>query len=307
MKKLCWIIALNMMVFVANAQTAGVIKITGTKFPFEVMQQWIDAYSKTHPGVQFRLSKSIPLDSADLLIAAHAFYEGELNEDAQVIALNRYAQLPIANIHRKDLAALQSRGFTTADLKTIYFDQSDEFKTDALNQPVHVYGRDKKVCASRSFAENVTGNQWGVAGTLVNGDDRALSAAVKNDVYGISYNNLGLIYDLKTRKVVDSIAVIPIDLNENGKIDNDEKIYATLDDVLGYLSASANNSIPQENVNLVINRKTINRNALDFVEWILTEGQQYNHGYGFLDLDKKVVAQQQQVLNGLIKDNALVK
>jgi hypothetical protein len=39
-----------------------------------------------------------------------------------------------------------------------------------------------------------------------------LSAAVKNDVNGISYNNLALIYDLQTRKVADSIAVIPVDL-----------------------------------------------------------------------------------------------
>jgi hypothetical protein len=46
---------------------------------------------------------------------------------------------------------------------------------------------------------------------------------------------------------------------------------------------------------------------LDFVEWILREGQQYNRGYGFLNLDKTVVLQQQQLLNSLIKDNALVK
>jgi phosphate transport system substrate-binding protein len=307
MKNICLLIVLIGALTTANAQTTAVIKITGTKFPFYIMQQWIDVYGKTHPGVQFQLSKSIPLDSADLLIAAHAFNPGELREDEVVIALNRYAQLPIANIYRKDIAALQLRGFTTSDLKAVYFEQSDENKTDGLNEPVHVYGRDKKVCASRSFAENITGNQWSVAGTLVNGDDRALSAAVKNDVHGISYNNLGLIYDLKTRMVVDSIAVIPIDLNENGKIDDNEKIYATLDDVLGYLSTSSGNIIPQENVNIVINRKTISRNALDFVEWILTEGQRYNHSYGFLDLDKTVVKQQQQLLNGLTKDNASLK
>jgi len=146
-----------------------------------------------------------------------------------------------------------------------------------------------------------------VAGTLVNGDDRALSAAVKNDVTGVSYNNLGLIYNLQTRKVADSIAIIPIDLNENGRIDDNEKIYATLDDVLNYLSTSSANIIPQDNVNIVINRKTISRNALEFIGWIITQGQQFNQSYGFLSLDKTVVIQQQQLLNSLAKDNALVK
>ena len=292
---------LNVMINIVHAQSS-IIKITGTKFPFEIMRQWINAYSKTHPGIEFQLRKSIPPDSADLMIAAHAFIPGELNEDAVVIALNRYAQLPIVNSKRGDLKALQQKGFTREDLKNVYFN-TDNNSPEFFN----VYRRDKKVCASRSFAENVTGAQLDVAGALVNGDDRALSAAVKNDVNGISYNNLALIYDLQTRKVADSIAIIPIDLNENGKIDENEKIYETLDDVLTYLSTSPKNIIPQDNVNIVINRRTVSRNALDFIEWILTQGEQYNRNYGFLSLDKTVVLQQQQLLSSLIKDNALVK
>ena len=220
--------------------------------------------------------------------------------------MNRYAQLPIANSNRKDLQALQQKGFTQQDIKNIYFN-AQQNKTDGLSEPVTIYRRDKKVCASRSFAENVTGNQLDVAGTLVNGDDRALSAAVKNDVNGISYNNLGLIYNLKTRKVADSIAIIPIDLNENGIIDSNEKIYTTLDDVLNFLSTSNNNSIPQDNVNVVINKKTISKNAVDFLNWIITQGQQYNRAYGFLSLDKTVIVGEQKLLNSLVNDNALVK
>ena len=146
-------------------------------------------------------------------------------------------------------------------------------------------------------------SQLDIAGTLVNGDDRALSAAVKNDVNGISYNNLGLIYNLKTRKVADSIAIIPIDLNENGKIDANENIYATLDDVLNFLSTSNNNIIPQDNVNIVINKKTISKNSIDFLNWIITKGQQYNRAYGFLNLDKTVVDQDQLLLALILKSN----
>jgi len=306
MKKIFLPAVLNMMLIASNAQTINVIKITGTKFPFDLMQCWIDVYSKTHPGIQFQLSKAIPLDSADLMIAAHGFRPGELKDGEVAIALTRYAQLPIANSNRGDLKTLQQKGFTQQDLKNIYFNVQQN-KTDGLNEPVTIYRRDKNVCASRSFAENVAGNQLDVAGNLVNGDDRALSNAVKNDVNGISYNNLGLIYNLKTRKVVDSIAVIPIDLNGNGKIDADENIYATLDDVLNFLSTPNNSGIPQDNVNIVINKNTINKNGLNFLSWIITQGQQYNRSYGFFDLDKTVVLQEQKLLSTLNNDNALVK
>jgi phosphate transport system substrate-binding protein len=306
MKKTISFFALIAISAITVAQPVEIIKITGTKFPFEIMQQWIDAYSKTHSGVQFQLSKAIPLDSADLMIAAHGFRPGELKDDQVLISLNRYAQLPIANSNRSDLKTLQQKGFTQQDLKNIYFN-AQQNKTDGLNEPVTIYRREKNVCASRSFAENVTGKQLDVAGELVNGDDRALSNAVKNDVNGISYNNLGLIYDLKTRRVADSIAVIPIDLNENGKIDADENIYATLDDVLNFLSASTNNIIPQDNVNIVINKTTISKPALDFLNWIITQGQQYDRAFGFLDLDRTVVLQEQKLINNLINDNALIK
>jgi phosphate transport system substrate-binding protein len=304
MKRIISLMLLMVLTVFVHAQSP-VIKITGTKFPFEIMQRWIDAYTQSHPNVKFQLSKAIPVDSAELFIAAHAFRQGELKDNEVLISLNHYAQLPIANIKRKDLQALQQKGFTQQDLQNIYFNAQN--KTDGLSEPVTVYRRDKKVCASRSFSENVTGKQLDVAGELVNGDDRALSAAVKNDVNGISYNNLSLIYNLKTRKVADSIAVIPIDLNGNGKIDADENIYATLDDVLNFLSASNNNIIPQDNVNIVINKTTVSKNALDFISWIITQGQQYNQSSGFLSLDKTVVLQEQKLLSSLANDNALVK
>jgi phosphate transport system substrate-binding protein len=107
----------------------------------------------------------------------------------------------------------------------------------------------------RSFTESIIGKQATMYGTSVTGDDRALSVAVKNDLTGISYNNLGLVYNITTRKVADSIAIIPIDLNENGTIDNNENNYATLDNLLDFIDKTNNNKIPQEYVNVVFNKK----------------------------------------------------
>ena len=307
MKKMLWFFFCHLILMVAHAQTnQNVIRITGTKFPFDIMQQWIDVYSKTHPQIQFQLSKAIPVDSADLLIAAHSFREGELKEDQLKISLNRYAQLPVVNSNRSDLKALQAKGFTKEDLQDVYFKRSQQ-KNDIFHTAANVYRRDKNVCASRSFSENITGIQSDVAGTLVNGDDQALLASVKKDVNGISYNNLGFVYNLKTRKVADSIAVIPIDLNENGKIDANENTYGNLDDVLNYLSKTKDKNIPQDDVNIVINKNKISKEAVDFLSWIISQGQQYNHSFGFLNLDKSVVEKEQQVLQGLATETVKTK
>ncbi len=306
MKRIIGLTLLNLILITAKAQTNDVIKITGTKFPFDIMQQWIDAYSKTHPGALFSLSKTIPTDSADLLIAAHGFRPGELTDDQVSIAVNQYAQLPVVNDHRADLKALQTKGFTKEDLQDIYFQQKAN-KQDHFNTKTNVYKREKNVCASRSFAENVTGTQSDVAGVNVNGDDKALLDAVKKDVNGISYNNLGLVYDINTRKVADSIAIIPMDLNGNGKIDANENIYRTLDDVLNYLSKNSSTLIPQDNVNIVISKSTFKPEALRFLNWILTQGQSYNLHFGFMNLKQEIVARGQQTINNLLKETAKAK
>ena len=218
------------------------------------------------------------------------------------MAVNRYAQLPIVNSNRVDLKHLQQKGFTQQDLKNIFFTDKEN-KTDVFSNPFTIYKRNKKVCASRSFAENVTGLQQEIYGVGVTGDDRSLSAAVRNDLTGISYNNLGFVYNIQTRKVADSIAVIPIDINENGVIDRNEKNYATLDNVLDFIYQTKSTKIPQENVNVVFSNNISNKAAIDFLKWIITEGQQYNRAYGFLNLDKSVAVKEQVFLNIILKDN----
>ncbi len=278
-----------------NAQgRQPIIRITGTKFPFGIMQKWIDVYTQLHPGIAVALSKDISTDSAELLIAAHSFRANELPPGKQYIAVARYAQLPIVNSSYPDLAALQQKGFTPADLKRTFF-------TATTNNAAsfNVYRRDKNVCASRSFSEKVTGRQQDITGTMVNGDDRALSAAVKGDIHGISYNNLGLVYDLKTRKVADSIAIIPIDLDENGHIDGGENFYGTLDDILKFLREDGSELIPQDDVNIVFNTATVSKEALGFLQWIITSGQEFNNAYGLLKLNATVSADQQARIEAL--------
>ncbi|WP_018614727.1 hypothetical protein [Segetibacter koreensis] len=72
MKRFFLLTACSAMLLTSRAQTKDVIRITGTRFPFEIVQKWIEVYRQTHPNVQFQLSKSVPADSADLIIAAHA-------------------------------------------------------------------------------------------------------------------------------------------------------------------------------------------------------------------------------------------
>ncbi|WP_418868718.1 hypothetical protein [Segatella hominis] len=45
-------------------------------------------------------------------------------------------------------------------------------------------------------------------------------------------NNISYAYHDKTHKPTKGIAIVPIDVNGNGKLDEEEKFYGTLDELM---------------------------------------------------------------------------
>jgi phosphate transport system substrate-binding protein len=242
------------------------------------------------------VSSGIPADSADIIIASHSLRAGDVKEGREAIAVSRYVQLPVISSRRSDVAALQAKGFNDAAFREVYFSDSSIAGSAAGNYHFAVYKREKPACASIAFANHFGSEQRDIKGIGVAGDDRDLLAAVKKDTNGISYNNLGFIYDVKTRKVVDSIAVIPIDLNGNGRTDADEYIYGTLDEVLAFVEKTHHPRILIENVNVLFRTGNPDKDVYQFLKWTLTAGQAFNHEYGFINIDKGVALTGDQLL-----------
>ena len=116
--------------------------------------------------------------------------------------------------------------------------------------------------------------------------DPGLAETVRRDPLGIGFNNIGYVYDAKSRKQVEGLLIIPIDLNENGKIDPEESFYSTLDEVTRAIAAGVYPSPPARELNLVTLRefKGVTR---EFVRWILTEGQRYAPEGGYVPLSEE--------------------
>ena len=282
MKKI--IISLLGLVLTVNlsAQTTT-IRIAGTRLTYPLFQKWIDEYMKENPSIHFILNSKQPADSVDISIVSHILAPKDIKLGKTELVVSRYVQLAVVNSNRPDVEELQAKGFDNTQFKKIYF--GDNVNTSLASDAIFtVYKRKQPACASQSFANHFGSQQNDIKGIGVVGDDKDLLSAVKQDKNGISYNNLGFIYDLRTRKLVDSIAIVPIDFNENGRIDKDENIYGSLDYVIGYAEKTNNPKLLIENVHVLFNKENTKKEVTSFLQWVLTEGQKYNHAYGFLNL-----------------------
>src|SRR5690606_10119401 len=100
--------------------------------------------------------------------------------------------------------------------------------TDATD-PITVYTRSDAAGAAEVWAKYMGGSvQEDLKGTAVNGDP-GLAEAVRQDALGIGYNNIGFAYNLETGAQLDGLVVIPLDLNGDGTIGDDESFYDTKD------------------------------------------------------------------------------
>ena len=159
---------------------------------------------------------------------------------------------------------------------------------------MQVYTRSDSCGAAETWAQYLEGKtQEDLKGVGVYGDP-GLAEAVRKDAHGIGYNNLNYAYDAKTGLPLSGLRILPIDLNENGKIDPEE-ILDTKEKALRAVNSGLYPSPPARDLYLVA-KESFRGPARDFVRWILTDGQKYVHEMGYIPLTP---AQIQKALEAL--------
>ena len=160
-----------------------------------------------------------------------------------------------------------------------------------VSVPIHVYTRSDAAGAAETWAKFFDKKQEDLLGVAVFGDP-GVAEAVKKDVTGIGYNNLAYLYDLKTRKPVAGIRALPIDVNGNGKIDGDENFYDSIDKLTKAIATGKYPSPPARNLGFLFKGKPIRPEGVEFVKFVLKDGQKFVEENGYIALSKQKIAEE---------------
>jgi phosphate transport system substrate-binding protein len=160
-----------------------------------------------------------------------------------------------------------------------------------ITLPIHVYTRSDAAGSSDTWAKFLgKKGQGDIKGTGVYGDP-GLVQALQNDPLGIGYNNLAYAYDNSTGMQVQGIRVVPIDFAKNGMISPSENFYGNKTALVQAIQSGNYPSPPAVNYYLVT-KNQFTGVTLDFVKWILTDGQSYVPTAGYVPLTGDVLSAQ---------------
>ena len=263
------------------------VVITGVRFAYPLVQKWIDDYNKENPEVQIIIESRGTADPAkyDILIEAYD-KDVELLKSREYVYVARYAILPVANASSSFAKTYSVKGVNNDLINQLYFHNifADTDKKRDIKEPFTIYTRLQKAGAPVTFAKYFGHEHKDIVGKSIAGSDEHLLKAILRDSTAVSYLPLTLAYDHSSKKPVDGLSILPVDLSGNGKINDDEKFYDNLDRVIDLLEQKSSkeiNNIPIEYLHMSVDGNG-SPEAISFLRWVIHNGQKDLHEFGYL-------------------------
>jgi phosphate transport system substrate-binding protein len=272
----------------------GTIRLSGAWALYPMAVKWAAVYEKDHPGVKVEVSAGgAGKGAADALsglvdvgMVSRDIQPAEMERGGLGIPVVKDAVVAVVNEANPVLHDLLAKGMKREAFVRLWMKGDlkkwGEAVGTAVAEPIHVFTRSDSCGAAETWAQYLGGKQEDLKGIGIYGDP-GIAEKVAGDKLGIGYNNLNFAYDPKTRKPIAGLVVVPIDVNDKGRIDEGERFYDTKDELLRAIADGRYPSPPARDLNFLTKGKPTGL-VRDFVAWVLTEGQKYADEVGYVPL-----------------------
>ena len=106
-------------------------------------------------------------------------------------------------------------------------------------------------------------------GAMLNSSEEMIDA-VQNDLFSVGFCNMSGLLDPETNDFYSKVQVVPIDKNQNGRIDNFEDIYAGKNDFIHGVWIGKFPKTLCTGIYAVAPAQPTDKNELAFLEWIIS-------------------------------------
>jgi phosphate transport system substrate-binding protein len=279
----------------APTALSGTISVSGAFALYPMMTVWAEEFSNIHPDVEFDVQgggagkgmTDTIAGAVDIGMISRSIKPEEEDQGIFWVSVTKDAVFPIISDANPVKDQILAKGIPQEVFAKIYI--TEEIKTwgevigdPSITDPINIYTRSDSSGAAEQWAKFSGGTaQDELKGIGINGEPAMVDTVLK-DPHGIGFGNLNSIFDLSNGNIVPGIIIPPIDINANGQADADE-LYTVKEDAFGAVANGTYPSPPARFENLATKGKPTGL-TLAFIEWILTDGQQYLEQAGYVPL-----------------------
>lgn len=250
---------------------------------------WADEFGKSNPGLKITI-KDLPenqiLESSFISFISDQNQELITDETKWKMVIGRDAVVPIINAKNPLLNEIYRQGVSIEKLAQLLANPEKQNWKSLIsgteNSPIHYYIIDN-IAIKTAVCNFAKMNSTASSSTLVVNAEELLSA-IQKDIYAIGFCKLTDVRNANTKDFLANIKLLPIDKNKNGRLDSFENIYTTMDAFTRGVWIGKHPKALCGNIYAVAASKPTDKNALDFLSWINTDGQKYLNPNGYSDL-----------------------
>jgi phosphate transport system substrate-binding protein len=264
-----------------------IVVVTGARFSYKLIEKWIDEYTKSNPSVQIVVEARGSSDPEKYDVLAEVYeHPSEIKDTRAYVIVGRYAVFPVATSKSAFAKVYEKEGLTKQHIVQLFFHDifADKEKEKTIKAPYTVYTRLQKAGVPMIFSQYFGYEQKDIKGNGIAGADTHLLKALLRDSTGITYFPTPVIFQADG-KPTEGLSVIPVDLNGNGRITDDEKSVNDFKSVIEQIENAGSGEIknvPVDYLHLSVDKQKASPEAIDFLKWVNENGQKDLHTFGFL-------------------------
>ncbi len=285
------------------------VRISGGVGPLPMVEVWADRY-EADTDTSFDISgggtgvgvSDVLGGQVDVAMMGREPESEEIDQGLFAVPMLIDTVVATVNADNPVLEELQEDGLSREDLEAIFTKEVTNWGevVDAdVDEEITVYGRSDASAAYKQWGDFLGGEDDAYTESELedlsdgnhNGDQPVADAVGSNET-AISLNNINYVYDLESGDLEGDIRPVPLDDDGDGTISEDEDFYDTREEFLAAVEEGRYPAPPAREMYLASDGP-FDEEAHDFVEWVLTEGQEYvrDNGYVPLEADRLEEAQ----------------
>jgi len=273
----------------ANVSTLNRLTLMSSPDLNNLTSNWITEYERLNPTMNFTRSNfpAVETKSGNDLTFITSEYSDVIKDGAKwKMVIGHVATVAVFNAKNPMFEDILNQGISADALATLFTDPEvrnwGSLVRNGQNTPVHLYLIDNAAVKS-SLAIFTKTNFMAINGINLPTTDELISS-VQNDLYAIGFCKLSDVRNATTNEIVENLSLLPIDKNRNGKIDIFENIYDNPDSFERGVWIGKYPKALCGNISVFSSAQPTDKNTLEFLSWILTDGQKFLNRNGYCDL-----------------------